>query len=110
MAAIEAVQSVAGGARIHAMGLFALAAHCLRQRPLPMARDGDDRLQSVTLLATQTDFTEAGELMLFVNESQLAFLDDMMWAQGYLDAKRWRAPSSCCAQTISSGRGWFAST
>jgi len=41
-------------------------------------------LQSLTLLAAQTDFSEPGELGLFIDESQIGFLDDITRGPGYL--------------------------
>jgi len=45
-------------------------------------------LKSLTLLAAQTDFSEPGELGLFIDESQIGYLDEITTGQGYLSGKQ----------------------
>ena len=85
MASIDAVSAICGNTKIHGVG-YCLGGTLLTIAAAAMADAADTRLKTLTLLAAQTDFTEAGELQLFINAAQLAFLDDIMWKQGYLDS------------------------
>src|SRR5208337_1094882 len=75
MPAIDAALAVTGASHAHLVGyciggtLAMITAAC-------MARDHDERLRTLTLLAAQGDFKEAGEVRLFIDDSQLALLED----------------------------------
>jgi polyhydroxyalkanoate synthase subunit PhaC len=85
--ALNTIRSIVPDRRINAVG-YCLGGTLLSVAGAFLAREKRDILNSVTLLAAQTDFSEAGELTLFIDESQLNYLEDIMWDQGYLDTKQ----------------------
>ncbi|MDR5653173.1 PHA/PHB synthase family protein [Ruixingdingia sedimenti] len=85
MAALDAIGAVVAGRKVHATG-YCLGGTLLAIAAAAMAQAGDDRLASVSLFAAQVDFTEPGELALFIDPSQMHYLESMMWNRGYLSA------------------------
>ena len=87
MEALRAISQVLPERKVHALG-YCLGGTLLTIAAAAMARDGDDRIKTLTLLAAQTDFSQPGELHLFVGDSTLAYLEDMMEEVGYLEGSQ----------------------
>ena len=85
LVALDVISAIVPKRRVQAVG-YCLGGTMLMITAAAMARDGDERLRTITLFATETDFTEPGELGVFLDESQVADLDSLMREQGYLDA------------------------
>jgi polyhydroxyalkanoate synthase len=84
MTALDAIGSIVPGQKVHATG-YCLGGTLLTLAAAAMAEIGDNRFKTMTLLAAQTDFTEPGELQIFIDDSQVAFLEDIMSERGTLD-------------------------
>lgn len=87
LAAIDVATRIVPERPLNTVG-YCLGGTLLGIAAAALARDGKTPLGSMTLLASEFDFTEPGDLSLFIDESQLAFLEDIMWEKGYLDGKQ----------------------
>jgi polyhydroxyalkanoate synthase len=96
-AAVDAVDAIVNGSaesnaaaprrKIHATG-YCIGGTLTAIGAATLARENDDRLASVTMFAAQTDFSEPGELSLFINPSQLAMLEAQMAQAGVLESRQ----------------------
>lgn len=86
-AALDTVAKVMPEAPVHALG-YCLGGTLLAMGAAALARSRPQALKSLTLLAAQTDFSDPGELGLFIDEGQVEMLDDIMWRQGVLQARQ----------------------
>ncbi|MBX9947281.1 MAG: class I poly(R)-hydroxyalkanoic acid synthase [Reyranella sp.] len=87
LAALDAVEKATGQRRVSAIG-YCIGGTLMAATLAYMAARGDDRIAACTFFTAQVDFTEPGELGIFIDEEQLASIEEMMSKKGYLDASK----------------------
>ena len=85
-AALDAVQAIVPGRRVHTVG-YCIGGTLLAIAAAALTRESDTRIASITLFAAQTDFSEPGELSMFISPSQLAALETQMQREGVLSSE-----------------------
>nr|WP_321457335.1 class I poly(R)-hydroxyalkanoic acid synthase [uncultured Cohaesibacter sp.] len=84
ISSIEIVRDITGEERVNAIG-YCVGGTLLSAAMAYLAAKNLDWINSATLFASQVDFSEAGDLKVFIDEEQLDELEAIMDRQGYLD-------------------------
>ena len=86
-AALDAVTKIVPRRKVHAVG-YCIGGTLLAIAAAELAAQDDRRVASVTLFAAQTDFSEPGELAVFISPAQVAMLEALMWRKGVLESRQ----------------------
>jgi len=84
LAALDAIEQAIGERKVSAIG-YCIGGTLMAATLAYMAARGDDRILACTFFTAQVDFTEPGELGVFIDEHQLAGIEEMMARKGYLE-------------------------
>ncbi len=84
LAALDAIKQATGEDKVSAIG-YCIGGTLMATTLAYMAARGDDRIAACTFFTAQVDFTEPGELGVFIDEDQLASVEEMMSKKGYLE-------------------------
>jgi polyhydroxyalkanoate synthase len=87
LAATDAVKRETGERKINVLG-YCVGGTLLATTLAYLAARGEDTYHSATFLTTQVDFTQAGDLLVFIDDGSLKYLEEMMAERGYLDGSR----------------------
>jgi len=85
--ALDAIEGATGEREVTAIG-YCIGGTLMGAALAYMAAKGDDRIKATTFFAAQMDFSEAGDLRVFIDPTQLDRLDDQMKESGYLDGNQ----------------------
>lgn len=82
--ALDVIEKATGEKDVNAIG-YCIGGTLLASTLAYMAAKGDERIVSATYFTTLLDFTDPGDLKLFIDEQQISAIEEKMNEQGYLD-------------------------
>ena len=87
LAALDVIEKITGEREVNSLG-YCVGGTLLATTLAYLAKLGDDRIRSATLLTAQVEFTHAGDLKVFVDEEQIAAREREMGERGYLQGSK----------------------
>ncbi|WND01927.1 class I poly(R)-hydroxyalkanoic acid synthase [Temperatibacter marinus] len=85
--ALKVVQEITGEKAIHTTGYCVGGTMLTAALAYLQATNQAEMIKSASLFTTLTNFDDAGELLTFIDEEQVAGIKSMMASQGYMDGK-----------------------
>ena len=85
--AVHRVLAATGAASVHTIGYCVAGTTLAATLALLQARGQAALIESATFFTAQVDFTDAGELKVFIDDAQLAAIEDLSRETGYLDSQ-----------------------
>ncbi|WP_166520811.1 PHA/PHB synthase family protein [Bradyrhizobium canariense] len=87
LTAMDVIEKVTGEMKVHTAG-YCVGGTMLATTLAWLAEKRRQRVASATFFAAQVDFTHAGDLLVFVDEEQIASLEQDMKAAGVLEGSK----------------------
>lgn len=84
LAALDGIEKAIGVREVTTIG-YCLGGTLMAATLAYMAAKGDDRIKGTTFFTAQVDFSEPGELGVFIDDESIAHIEQLMEERGYLD-------------------------
>jgi polyhydroxyalkanoate synthase len=87
LAASDVVREITGAERINPVG-YCIGGTLLAMTLAYLAARRDERFGAATFMVSLLDFSEVGDTAVFIDEPQIAYMEQQMLERGYLDSRR----------------------
>ncbi|WP_416897177.1 MAG: PHA/PHB synthase family protein [Minwuia sp.] len=84
LAAMDAIEQAIGVREVTTIG-YCLGGTLMAATLAYLATIGDDRIKATTFFTAQVDFSEPGDLGVFIDDETISHIENMMEERGYLD-------------------------